>query len=409
MSDGSTKVGDLSIKLGVDASSIEAEAKAGAAKAAAAADAVTAATPAASSGPSADLGAKSKAKAAQKSLNDSIGAVQGIMGKMFYVGAVAAGFYSLGNVIRERVIAVLESGSDKATKFRESLDFTNVKQSLEQTGAKLQELEAKLGESKSSIFSQALNTALGDSNAQLEEEIKSLRGTAQNLRGADNAAKVREAKKALDEIAKAQEKAGQTESEQATQRYEDTAKQIREIVSKANNDPGAQAAASVALQAAKQRENEELDAIDKKAYEQRAADKLAKEKETSDALIALDQMRQDALKATSGPAQQEELDFQKRLADARKASLVDGGAFNPLLQAELDRTVEAITKAHAKAAKQIEQTYAETFRAIKQQSNSIFGGDAAESMTGLGGLLNFTQTVTNANLGAERITSNGGF
>jgi hypothetical protein len=120
-------------------------------------------------------------------------------------------------------------------------------------------------------------------------------------------------------------------------------------------------------------------------------------------------MRQDALKATSGPAQQEEMDFQKRLADARKASLTDAGTLNPLLQAELDRTVEAITKAHAKAAKEIERSYLAAFTAIKQQSNTIFGGDAAESMTGLGGLLNFTQTTTNANLGAERITSNGGF
>ena len=461
MSESSTKVGEVSIKLGVDASGVEAQAKAGAEKAAAAsekaildktaaqaakisakqkqlsaqwakerADAAAAeerekqriiadvqksvadeaqSAPSSSGSDGPDLGAKSAAKKAQKTLNDSIGAVQGIMGKMFYVGAVASGFYALGGVLRDRVIAVIESGTDKAKKFRESMDFTNVKQSLEQTGAKLQELEAKLGENKSSFMSEAVNTIMGDSTAQLEEEIKSLRGTAQNLRGADNAAKVREAKKALADIATEQKKAGQTESEQAVQRYEDTQKQIKKIVSDANNDPGAQAAADAALKAAKARENDELDSIDKKAYADRMAERLAKEKEASDAIKALTEMRESATSDASGPRQQEEMAFQKKLKDARDAALVQGGGLNPLMQAELDRTVEAITKAHQKAAKQIEQSYVQAFMAIKQQSNTIFGGDAAESMTGLGGLLNFTQTTTNANLGAERITSNGGF
>ena len=60
-------------------------------------------------------------KGLNKTLGDTVGQVQGLIGKFAIVAGVATGMFALGRAIREGVISALETGTEKAEKFAGSL------------------------------------------------------------------------------------------------------------------------------------------------------------------------------------------------------------------------------------------------------------------------------------------------
>jgi len=124
-----------------------------------------------------------------KAASVGIGAITGLVGKLTAVAGVAAIFYKLGNTIRETVVSALESGSQKADKFRLSLDFTDVRGSVGALDKQIGALAAKLAAMEEDSIGFASNLVRGDTPASLREEIDGLQKTAGSLRRTEKAAK----------------------------------------------------------------------------------------------------------------------------------------------------------------------------------------------------------------------------
>ncbi len=103
------------------------------------------------------------------------------------IAATATKFFELGRAIREHVIAWLETGTEKADKFKASLDFSNVKGSLSETEKQLQDIQGRIAGSAESWSSWVLNIASGDTTSKLQEESRALEKTADSLRKAVHA------------------------------------------------------------------------------------------------------------------------------------------------------------------------------------------------------------------------------
>jgi hypothetical protein len=136
-----------------------------------------------------------------KSLNKSMVA----FGKLAIVATVAASMYKLGQAIRENVIKALESGTDAANKFRDSLNTTDIGQRLSSTQQEVDKLNEKIAAQSGSWFASALGFIQGEGTAKLEEQRNELNadvGRMQRDRAAqEKAAKDRKRTSTFNEIA----------------------------------------------------------------------------------------------------------------------------------------------------------------------------------------------------------------
>lgn len=136
-----------------------------------------------------------------KALNKSMVA----FGKLAIVATVAASMYKLGQAIRENVIKALESGTDAANKFRDSLNTTDIGQRLSSTQQEVDKLNEKIAAQSGSWFASALGFIQGEGTAKLEEQRNELNadvGRMQRDRAAqEKAAKDRKRTSTFNEIA----------------------------------------------------------------------------------------------------------------------------------------------------------------------------------------------------------------
>jgi hypothetical protein len=130
-------------------------------------------------------------KGLNKTLGDTVGQVQGLIGKFAIVTGVATGMFALGRAIREGVISALESGTEKAAKFAESLDLTKKAESVKNISDEINKLSGELTAQENNSLDRAVGFFTGSNPEKLREEITRLNKLAQSLRESNNAERER--------------------------------------------------------------------------------------------------------------------------------------------------------------------------------------------------------------------------
>jgi hypothetical protein len=130
-------------------------------------------------------------KGLNKTLGDTVGQVQGLIGKFAIVTGVATGMYALGRAIRESVISALETGTEKADKFAESLDLSKKADSIKSISNEINKLSGELTAQETNPLDRAVGFFTGTNPEKLKEEITRLNKLAQSLRDNEQAARRR--------------------------------------------------------------------------------------------------------------------------------------------------------------------------------------------------------------------------
>lgn len=147
-------------------------------------------------------------KGLNKTLGDTVGQVQGLIGKFAIVTGVATGMYALGRAIRESVISALETGTEKAEKFAESLDLSKKADSLKSITDQINKLSGELTAQENSILDREVGLWTGTTPEKLKEEITRLNKLAKSLRDTEQAERRRkEREEAAKAAAEAEEQA----------------------------------------------------------------------------------------------------------------------------------------------------------------------------------------------------------
>lgn len=108
-------------------------------------------------------------------------AVTSFISRVAGVVGVATGMYALGQAIREGVISALETGAEKAEKFRMALSGDS-KQDLAVLEKEIEKINARLAASMEGWFAAAINSATGDTKAALEAQRDAFQKSANELR-----------------------------------------------------------------------------------------------------------------------------------------------------------------------------------------------------------------------------------
>lgn len=108
-------------------------------------------------------------------------AVTSFISRVAGVVGVATGMYALGQAIREGVITALETGAQKADKFRMALSGDS-KQDLAVLEKEIEKVNARLAASMEGWFAAAINSATGDTKAALEAQRDAFQKSANELR-----------------------------------------------------------------------------------------------------------------------------------------------------------------------------------------------------------------------------------
>lgn len=144
-----------------------------------------------------------KLKDVKKTYGEQIEVVQGLVGKLFAVGAIAGTFYKIGEAISTQVVAGLETANDRATKFLLTLDVADRKGAVKGIANQIQELNTAIAKTYDFAgFSGAFSTIFGEGRSKLIAERKILED---QLKGLSNRASD-EAKKKQEEAAEAKRK-----------------------------------------------------------------------------------------------------------------------------------------------------------------------------------------------------------
>jgi hypothetical protein len=250
-------------------------------------------------------------KGINRALSDSVGQAQAVFGKLALVVGTATGMYALGRAIRETVISALETGTEKAEKFAASLDLSKKAQSIDEISQKIDGLASTLS-GDIPWYLKAVDAVTGFSKQQVTDQITALNKLKQSLRDNELAARRRDEKLAAEKEAK-----------------------DKEDIARKEADKDADASA-------------------------RGRERLAKE-------------REDRAKASQ--------------------DIIDD--------------LERIASRQSETARKMQEDYTRALRAIREESNRTFGSDSALSKTGLSASMYETAWKTNANLDRIEIGGTG--
>jgi len=151
-------------------------------------------------------------KGLNKTLGDTVGQVQSLIGKLTMVVGTATGMFALGRVIRESVISALETGTEKADKFAESLDLSKKADSIKAISDEINKLSGELTAQETNGLDRAVGFFTGTNPEKLKEEITRLNKLAKSLRDSEQAERRR---KEREEAAKAAAEAEEQARKQA--------------------------------------------------------------------------------------------------------------------------------------------------------------------------------------------------
>lgn len=321
----------------------------------------------------------SKLKDIKKTYGEQIEVVQGLIGKVAAVGAVATTFYKIGEAISTYVIERLKTATENLETFRSTLDKTNTAAAQIKIADKFDELNQRLSKVNAQFrpitnalleYLPSVGRILADDAKLLGEEIKGLNDIAQAT--ANNARRIR--KSAQDEAA--------TKSEAAAQAA--AAKSLDELIYRAK------------LDSLKEEERLEAEAqarileIIKAHNAMAAADRLAKAGETAAAIAAIEDKAAADIEARRKKAEEDAA--RKREEEQRKAE-------------EEREAYRRWYEEQQQAARRVQQAWTNAFRAIRDENNKAFATDQAASMVQFAQQLRVEGMVAQA--GMNRIVVEG--
>lgn len=321
----------------------------------------------------------SKLKDIKKTYGEQIEVVQGLIGKVAAVGAVATTFYKIGEAISTYVIERLKTATENLETFRSTLDKTNTAAAQIKIADKFDELNQRLSNVNAQFrpitnalleYLPSVGRILADDAKLLGEEIKGLNDIAQAT--ANNARRIR--KSAQDEAA--------TKSEAAAQAA--AAKSLDELIYRAK------------LDSLKEEERLEAEAQARileiiKAHNAMAADdRLAKAGETAAAIAAIEDKAAADIEARRKKAEEDAA--RKREEEQRKAE-------------EEREAYRRWYEEQQQAARRVQQAWTNAFRAIRDENNKAFATDQAASMVQFAQQLRVEGMVAQA--GMNRIVVEG--
>jgi hypothetical protein len=290
-------------------------------------------------------------KGVNKTLGDTVGQVQALLGKLAMVVGTATGMYALGQAIRESVVKALETGTERAEKFKDSIDFTNPTQSLKEYDKQIAEVSEKL--------EQATKQAQYLASPEYLSQLGS-RGSVASVLAEGYGTVLDNIKKLKDE----------------QQKLIEDSKPTRDFVQAETLRKGAEAT------------QKKLDA------EQAALDKT----------VAEELRAQEKIQQARDKADREE-DERSRNEDSRRKERIRAIGDEMKAQEDLADRVAEYQRRQREAAERTKQAWVDSFTAIKAASNDVFGNNRAVSDAGMAGVVSSIGTRSAAN---NRVVFEGG-
>ena len=293
-------------------------------------------------------------KAVKKTYGEQVETIQGLIGKVFAVGAIATTFYKIGEAISLYVIDRLKTANQRAEEFRKTISKTDEAAARMQIADKFDELSEKLYHMEVQFrpltnFLQEtipqIGNLLGDNLKDTREQLRQLAIDAQTTTNRANLKKnFKEQQDAAKEAAKTQQ---------------DAAKQVADAIAAARLDAMTEEERIVA------------------EAEARIAELIkAFNAQTNEARIASEQATIDAIAAIRGKAE-EDVDKKRKDAEAEAARKKEEERQK---EEEWWEKLRKQQEEQAQQAKRTRDAWSNAYQAIREESNKAFASDQAASL-----------------------------
>ena len=349
-----------------------------------------------------------KLKGIKKTYGEQVEVVQGLIGKLFAVGAVAGTFFKIGEAISTHVIEQLKTANDHVAEFNLQLDRTDAKAASRQVSQEIEKINAALVDSYGSwnTLKQTLSFGMfGDDPQELLDRQQTL--NKQIAAFSNRVAKERRDKQAAEEekfladLAKLNQDAirsTMTEEEKIRAEAEDRIRAIRDAYNKLNGESAvaAEQATADAIVAINQDTAQRLAKIeeDRRKEEERKAKEAQQKKYDEERLLGeLDEQGRAGRKRID--------DEQQRRRESFEDSQAAVAEFYRKQKEDADKAAKDATDkmdAEQRRAHQVRQAWTNAYRAIREESNKAFATDQAASMVQLAAQMRLEGTVAAANM-----------
>lgn len=334
----------------------------------------------------------------KKTYGEQIEVVQGLIGKIAAVGAIAATFYKIGEVIGTQIVDKLQSASDKAAEFMATVNRADAAQAVKQTSDKIQELNARIAktyEIQQIAMRAGAFGSLGKLFAEDREKLIEERNRLNNdLKGLSNQRIAKEKE--------AEDKAAQDRGKSALQAME----QFNSLTQSAMRDNMTEEA-KIRLEA-----EEKKRAISQAFVKLTEEQQIAAQADAQRAVEAIQAEADNKLKAIADQQQKEAADREKEMralaeqqaeeAEAGRQRIADEQerrreAFEDF-QAQQRKAAELAAQAAEENARSVQQSWSNAYRAIREESNRAFATDQAASMVQFASQLRIEGMTAAANM-----------
>jgi len=349
-----------------------------------------------------------KLKDIKKTYGEQVEVVQGLIGKLFAVGAVAGTFFKIGEAISTHVIEQLKTANDHASDFALTINRADAKAAARQVGDELTKINAALADSYSTwnTLKQTLSFGMfGDDPQELLDRQKKLNDELAAF--SNRIAKERRDKQAAEEeklladLAKLNQdaiRATMTEEEKIRAEAQDRIGAITDKYNQLNAESktASEQATADAIVAINQDTAARLAKIeeDRRKEEERKAKEAQQKKYDEERLLAeLDEQGRDGRKRID--------DEQQRRREAFEDSQAAVAEFYRKQKEDADKAAKDATDkmdAEQRRAHQVRQAWTNAYRAIREESNRAFATDQAASMVQLAGQLRIEGMTAAANM-----------
>jgi hypothetical protein len=349
-----------------------------------------------------------KLKGIKKTYGEQVEVVQGLIGKLFAVGAVAGTFFKIGEAISTHVIEQLKTASDHASDFALTINRADAKAAARQVGDELTKINAALADSYSTwnTLKQTLSFGMfGDDPQELLDRQKKLNDEltafGNRIRGDRNKDAADKETKLLADLAKLNQdaiRATMTEEEKIRAEAQDRIQAITDKYNQLNAESkiAAEQATADAIVAINQDTAARLAKIeeDRRKEEERKAKEAQQKKYDEERLLAeLDEQGRAGRKRID--------DEQQRRREAFEDSQAAVAEFYRKQKEDADKAAKDATDkmdAEQRRAHQVRQAWTNAYRAIREESNRAFATDQAASMVQLAGQLRIEGMTAAANM-----------
>lgn len=349
-----------------------------------------------------------KLKGIKKTYGEQVEVVQGLIGKLFAVGAVAGTFFKIGEAISTHVIEQLKTANDHVAEFNLQLDRTDAKAASRQVSQEIEKINAALVDSYGSWNTLKRTLSFGffgddpqellDRQQTLNKQIAAFSNRVAKERRDKQAA---EEEKLLADLAKLNQDAirsTMTEEEKIRAEAEDRIRAIRDAYNKLKGESAvaAEQATADAIVAINQDTADRLAKIeeDRRKEEERKAKEAQQKKYDEERLLGeLDEQGRAGRKRID--------DEQQRRREAFEDSQAAVAEFYRKQKEDADKAAKDATDkmdAEVRRAQQVRQAWTNAYRAIREESNRAFATDQAASMVQLAAQMRLEGTVAAANM-----------